>query len=217
MYAEQGTKAGTKFGFRNTRWIRKWLSFIKNIKKRLLPLLLKPYVLESSWTIGQMSTRKKSNLSWRSRICHAWMTFFQRFVSTGKVCCKILGVHHQPLSPNTKNDRRVCPSAPYPWRLELSCRSYFCTRSTVVLGCCNRPSKIDRFGTVPKYTSSQSSSSTYSTYGQLWFKFKSRTTATTMWRWQFKFKSRTTATTMWRWQLCWLESSIKQPTRSDVY
>jgi len=34
-----------------------------------------------SRTIGQMSTRKKSNLS--------WTTLFQRFVSTGKMCCQI--------------------------------------------------------------------------------------------------------------------------------
>ena len=71
------------------------------IKKRLLPLLLKPDVLESDYWTDVDS----------KEVVESVMNDILSEIREHRegVLSDILGVHHQPLSPNTKNDRRVCP------------------------------------------------------------------------------------------------------------
>ena len=71
------------------------------IKKRLLPLLLKPDVLESDYWKDADSKEVESVMS---------DILLEIREHREDMLSDILGVHHQPLSPNTKNDRRVCPT-----------------------------------------------------------------------------------------------------------
>jgi len=71
------------------------------IKKRLLPLLLKPDVLESDYWIDVDSKEVES-------VMNDIVSEIRKHRED--VLSDILGVHHQPLSPNTKNDRWVCPT-----------------------------------------------------------------------------------------------------------
>jgi len=71
------------------------------IKKRLFPLLLKPDVLESDYWTDVDSKKVESVMN---------DVVPEIREHREDVLSNILGIHHQALSPNTKNDRRVCPT-----------------------------------------------------------------------------------------------------------